>query len=70
MNLILTLMHEYQEMSNQLAYHIRKHNIVGIDLYEQHQRQAAMKLIVALMDFHGFSVEDVTEETGKAESDV
>ena len=59
MNLINTLIREYWDISATLKYHITKKNIVGVEMFERHQRFAALKLILALMEFQGISAEEV-----------
>jgi len=62
MNLINTLIREYWDISATLKYHIGKKNVTATAQFTDYQRQAAMKLIVAVAMFHGITAVEFESE--------
>ena len=69
MKTIEMLMSEYVSISKQLAYYVGAKNVSHIAIYSVKQQEAAMRLILALSQYHGFNSDDIELAMDKAMSD-
>jgi hypothetical protein len=70
MRLLESLINDYIAISKQLSYYVGRKIPAQIDKYEQDQRDAAMKLILALSQYHGFNSDDIEDAMDKALNDA
>lgn len=62
MKLINTLIAKYENVSMFLAYFVTKGNAKEIHRLEREQHEAAVKLIVGLVDYHAVTVEEIDRD--------